>query len=61
MEVSGSPPGEGWRSVRLEFMDDLHAVTVLLRLGSDVHIEASDDIRAKLLDHIDQIATLYRS
>lgn len=61
MEVSGSPPGEGWRSVRLEFMDDLHTVTVLLRLGSDVHIEAPDDIRAKLLDHIDQIATLYRS
>lgn len=61
MDASGSPPGEGWRPVRLEFMDDLHAVTVLLRLGSDVRIEAPDDIKAKLLDHIDQVATLYRS
>lgn len=42
-------------------MDDLHAVTVLLRLGSDVRIEAPDDNKAKLLDHIDQVATLYRS
>ncbi|WP_326833279.1 helix-turn-helix transcriptional regulator [Cutibacterium porci] len=61
MDASGSPPGEGWRPVRLEFMDDLHAVTVLLRLGSDVRIEAPDDIKAKLLDQIDQVATLYRS
>ncbi|WP_268916208.1 MULTISPECIES: helix-turn-helix transcriptional regulator [Actinomyces] len=61
MDAAGSPPGEGWRSVRLEFMDDLHAVTVLLRLGSDVRVEAPDDIKTKLLDNIDQIATLYRS
>lgn len=60
MEVSPHPPGDGWRPVRLEFMDDLHAVTVLLRLGSEVRVEAPDDIKAKLLDHIDQIATLYR-
>lgn len=60
MEVSGSPPGEGWRTVRLEFMDDLHALTVLQHLGSGIRIEAPDDIRTKLLYHIDQIATLYR-
>lgn len=60
-DVSGNPPGEGWQPVRLEFMDDLHAVTVLLRLGSDVRVEAPDDIRVKLLDQIGQIAMLYRS
>ena len=59
-DVSGKP-GEGWQPVRLEFMDDLHAVTVLLRLGSDIRVEGPDDIKAKLLDHIDQIAMLYRS
>ena len=61
MDVPGSPPGEGWQPVRLEFMDHLHAVTILLRLGSDVRVEAPDDIKAKLLDHLDQIAMLYRS
>lgn len=58
--ASGNPPGEGWRPVRLEFMDDLHTVTVLLRLGPDIRVEAPDDIEAKLLDHLDQIAMLYR-
>lgn len=52
----GSPPGEGWQLVRLEFMDDLHAVTILLRLGADVRVEAPEDINAKFLDYIDQIA-----
>lgn len=61
VEVSGSPPGEAWRPVRLEFMDDLHAVTVLLRLGPDVRVEAPDHIKAQLLEHIDRIAMLYRS
>lgn len=59
-DVSVDPPGEGWRPARLEFMDDLHAVTVLLRLGPGIRVEAPDDIKAKLLDHIDQIAALYR-
>lgn len=45
----------------LEFMDALHAVTVLLRLGSDVRVEAPANIKGRLLDHLDQIATLYRS
>ncbi len=61
MDVSGNPPGEGWRPERLEFMDDLHAVAVLLRLGSDVRVEAPADIKGRLLDHIAQVATLYRS
>ena len=60
IEASSNPPGEGWRPVCLEFMDGLHAVTVLLCLGPDIRVEAPDKIKAKLLDHLDQIATLYR-
>ncbi len=61
VEAFGGPPGDGWLPVRLEFMDDLHAVTILLRLGSDVRVEAPVEVKAKLLDHADQIAALYRS
>lgn len=39
---------------------DLHAVTVLLRLGFDVRVESPAEIKTKLLNHIDQIAKLYR-
>lgn len=42
-------------------MDCQRAVTVLLRLGSDIRVEAPDDIKAKLLDHIDKISVLHRS
>lgn len=60
MDLPGPPPGEGWRAARLEFMDDLHAVTVLLRLGPDVRVEAPDGIKARLLDHVKRIVGLYR-
>jgi hypothetical protein len=41
-------------------MGNLYAVTVLLRLGPDISVEAPNEIKAKLLDHLDQTATLYR-
>ena len=56
----GDPPGDGWRSVAMESMDDLHALSVLLRLGRHVRVEAPGEIRAQLLDDVDHIAALYR-
>lgn len=53
-------PAPGWRAVRLDFMDELHAVTVLLGLGAGVRVDAPDAIRVALLDHVEQIARLYR-
>ena len=49
---SGVPPS-------LEFMDDLHALTILLRLGPGIRVEAPTEIRTRLLTHLDRITELY--
>ncbi len=54
-------PAPGWRPVRLHFMDELHAITVLLGLGSGVRVDAPRPLRATLLEHVEQIARLYRT
>ncbi len=59
-ESATDPPEEGWRPVRMEFLDDLHALTVLLRLGPAAHVESPERIRTRLLDHVEQVAGLYR-
>ena len=59
-DPTGEPPDDGWRSVAMEFVDDLHALSVLLRLGRHVRVDAPGEIRARLLDHVDHIAGLYR-
>lgn len=58
-EPTGQAPGEEWQPVRLSFMDNLHAVSVLLRLGADVRVDAPESIRAHLLDHLDETKNLY--
>ena len=59
-EMVGEAPGAGWRPIRLEFMDRLHAVAVLMRLGAAIRIDSPPEIRAELLEHIERIASLYR-
>ena len=59
-EPLDTSPGKEWRPVRLEFMDDVHAITILLRLGPDVRVETPVEIKTRLLDHVNQIASLYR-
>lgn len=39
------PPGEGWSFMELEFVDHLHAMTIMLRLGPDARIETPDSLR----------------
>lgn len=57
---STQPPGKGWEAVRLEFMDRLHAVTVLLRLGPDVRVDEPEEVRAELVDHLKRTLELCR-
>ena len=61
VEFSQHSPGDGWQPVSLEFMDDLHAVTALLRLGPDARVEAPERIRLQLLDYVDQIRCQYQT
>jgi transcriptional regulator len=58
-EPGDDPPEGEWCPVSLEFMDDLHALTILLRLGPGIRVEAPSEIRAELLAHLDRIAGLY--
>lgn len=53
------PPGDDWMCVELGFVDDLHALTVLLRLGVDAVVIAPAQVRRNLLDHQDRVRDLY--
>lgn len=54
-----TPPGNDWRCVELGFVDDLHALTVLLRLGADAVVIAPAQVRRDLLEHLDRVRDLY--
>ena len=58
-ELGDDPPAGKWRPASLEFMDDLHALTILLRLGPGIRVEAPTEIRTRLLTHLDRITELY--
>ena len=58
-ELGDDPPAGKWRPASLEFMDDLHALTILLRLGPGIRVEAPIEIRTRLLTHLDRITELY--
>lgn len=55
-----NPPGKGWKAVRCEFMDLLHAVTVLLRLGPDMRVDEPEEVRAELVDRVERTLELHR-
>lgn len=53
------PPGDDWMCVELGFVDDLHALTVLLRVGVDAVVITPAQLRRDLLQHLDRITDLY--
>lgn len=56
----GVPPDDrGWNCLELGFMDRLHAMTVLLRLGPDVCVLAPGELRRELVDRLDRTRALY--
>lgn len=54
------PSDEAWSCVKLEFVDHLHAITVLLRLGADAQVISPSDVRDDLVAHAERIIDLYR-
>ena len=44
--ATGGAPGEEWSLLGLEFVDHLHAMTVLLRLGPDAIVTSPAELRA---------------
>lgn len=58
--ASAPPPGDGWMFMRLEFVDDLHAMTIMLRLGADARIEAPNSLRASFMAYLEDTLALYR-
>lgn len=60
-EPVGRPPSdEGWTYFTLEFVDHLHAMAVLLRLGSDAYVVSPEGLRADLLNYVEQIMRRYQ-
>ena len=55
------PDDDGWTCLRLEFMDHLHAMTILLRLGPDAHVIAPGRLRQDLIDYLSLMLTQYRA
>ena len=52
-DVDDSPPDEDeWTCLQLEFMDHLHAMTILLRLGPDASIVAPEYLRQDLINYL---------
>jgi predicted DNA-binding transcriptional regulator YafY len=56
--TSGSP-GEDWAGYTLGFVDQLHAVTTLLRLGGDALVDGPAAVRHALCDHARGIIARY--
>lgn len=52
------PEGEGWSFLELEFVDQLHAMTIMLRLGPDAAITSPTSLRNEFTDYL--AATLNR-
>ena len=52
-DTDDDPPGDdGWTCLQLEFMDHLHAMTILLRLGPDASIVAPEYLRQDLINYL---------
>ena len=61
-DAEGEPPGDGgWTCLQLEFMDHLHAMTILLRLGPDACVITPKRLRQDLLDYVDLMRERYRA
>ena len=61
-DADGEPPGDdGWIYLQLEFMDHLHAMTILLRLGPDACVITPKRLRQDLLDYVDLMRERYRA
>jgi len=58
-EPTGPPPEpEGWSFVELEFVDQLHAMTIMFRFGPDAAIVSPTILRDEFIDYL--AATLHR-
>lgn len=57
--IGPSPPGDGWVFMRLEFVDDLHAMAIMLRLGADARVETPDSLRANFTNYLVDALSLY--
>lgn len=58
--TSAPPPGDGWVFMRLEFVDDLHAMTIMLRLGTDARIETPDSLIASFTTYLKNTLAQYK-
>ena len=47
--------------LQLEFMDHLHAMTILLRLGPDAYVIAPGRLRQDLIDYLSLMLAQYRA
>lgn len=50
---NGCPGEEGWSPLQLEFMDHLHAMTILLRLGPDACVITPEYLRQDFIDYLE--------
>ena len=59
--ASPPPPGQGWSFMELEFVDHLHAMTILLRLGPDARVESPDTLRHDFTAYLTDTLHRYRN
>lgn len=60
-DEDGERPGDdGWTCFRLEFMDHLHAMTILLRLGPDARVIAPVSLRQDLVGYLERTLERYQ-
>ncbi len=57
----GAPVGDGWSFMELEFVDQLHAMTIMLRLGPDARIEAPEQLRADFTSYLHRTLDRYET
>lgn len=57
---SEPPCEEGWSLLQLEFMDHLHAMTILLRLGPDARIITPEYLRQDFIDYLERTFQRYQ-
>jgi len=61
-DTDDDPPGDdGWTCLQLEFMDHLHAMTILLRLGPDACVITPRCLRQDLIDYLGLMLAQYRA
>ena len=54
------PGDDGWTCFQLEFMDHLHATTILLRLGPDARVIAPDSLCQDLVGYLERTLERYQ-